>query len=71
MTEVLRTTLQQEREQRDLAIYSDWEKLMSVPGQSATEVGRLLMRKYNIYSLGTIYTIRKRVAAKLKLEDKI
>ena len=64
--EVLRTELQKEREQRDLAIYTDYEKMMSVKGQSATEVAKVLMTKYRIHSLGTIYVIRKRVERKLK-----
>lgn len=66
--EVLKTDLQREREQRDLAIYTDYERMMSVEGQSATEVGKLLMQKYRIHSLGTIYVIRKRVMERLKKE---
>lgn len=69
--EVLKTDFQREREKRDYAIYSDYESMMAVPGQSATEVGRALMRKYNIHSLGTIYVIRKRVSAKLNKEDAV
>ena len=64
--EVLKTDLQREREQRDLAIYTDYEKMRSVKGQSATEVAKSLMTKYKIHSLGTIYVIRKRVEKKLK-----
>ena len=66
--EVWKTDLQREREQRDLAIYSDYEKMMSVNGQSATEVVKLLMNKYKILSLSTIYVIRKRVEERLKKE---
>ena len=69
--EVLKTDLQREREQRDLAIYSGYEKMMSVKGQSATEVGKHLMSKYKIHSLGTIYVIRKRVEERLKKEGGI
>lgn len=68
--EVLKTELQLEREQRDMAIYSDYEQMMSVPGQSATEVAKLLMKKYKIHSLGTIYVIRKRVEERLQKEGK-
>lgn len=68
--EVLKTELQREREQRDLAIYSDYERMMSVPSQSATEVGKVLMNKYKIHSLGTIYVIRKRVEKRLQEEGK-
>jgi hypothetical protein len=64
--EVLKTELQKEREQRDYALYSDYEKMMSIKGQSATEVCKFLMQKYSIHSLGTIYVIRKRVESKLK-----
>ncbi len=64
--ELLRTELQKEREQRDLAIYSDYETMMAVPGQSSTEVGKHLMAKYKIHSLATIYTIRKRVEEKMQ-----
>ena len=66
MMEVLKTPLQERRLKRDMAIYTDWEQMMSVPGQSATEVGKVLMEKYDINSLGTIYVIRKRVEARLK-----
>lgn len=46
---------------RDLAVYSDYVELMSIPGQSSTEVCKHLMKKYNIYSPATIYAILKRV----------
>lgn len=69
--EVLKTELQREREQRDMGIYSDYEQMMSVKGQSATEVGKLLMAKYKIHSLGTIYVIRKRVEERLRKEGKV
>lgn len=65
---VFKTPLQEERQQRDFAIYSDYERLMAVEGQSATEVGKHLMAKYNIHSLATIYVIRKRVEERLKKE---
>lgn len=68
--EVLKTELQREREQRDMAIYSEYEQMMSVKGQSATEVGKLLMAKYKLHSLGTIYVIRKRVEERLRKEGK-
>ena len=66
--EVLRTELQERRRKRDMAIYSEYEQMMSVPGQSSTEVAKLLMRKYDINSLGTIYVIRKRVEKRLQEE---
>lgn len=66
MEVLLKTDLQREREQRDMDIYADYEHMMSVPGQSATEVCKMLMAKYKIHSLGTIYVIRKRVEKKLQ-----
>lgn len=69
--EVLRTELQERRRKRDMAIYSEYEQMMSVPGQSSTEVSKLLMRKYDINSLGTIYVIRKRVEKRLQEEAKL
>lgn len=69
--EVLRTELQERRSKRDMSIYSEYEQMMSVPGQSSTEVSKLLMRKYDINSLGTIYVIRKRVEKRLQQEAKL
>jgi hypothetical protein len=68
--EVLRTELQERRRRRDMAIYSEYEQMMSVPGQSSTEVAKLLMRKYDINSIGTIYVIRKRVEKRLQEEGR-
>lgn len=64
--EVFKTDLQREREERDLALYRDHEALTAVQGQSKTMVNEHLMRKYNIHSAGTIYTILKRVSQKLQ-----
>lgn len=69
--EVLRTKLQERRRKRDMAIYSEYEEMMKVPGQSSTEVAKRLMQKYDINSLGTIYVIRKRVAKRLQEEGKV
>ncbi len=68
-TPVFKTECQAEREKRDLAIYEEWNKLVSVEGQSRTLVTEFLMKKYNIHSGGTIYVIRKRVEARLKAEE--
>ena len=65
------TDLQKARAQRDMAIYSEYEQMMSVPGQSATEVSKYLMRKHNIHTIGTIYVIRKRVEKRLQREGKL
>lgn len=51
-----------EREERDRSVYEEWVYLTSVPGQSKTVVANLLMKKYNIHSVGTIYAIIKRMS---------
>lgn len=65
---VFKTQLQQEREQRDLDIFNEYNSLMQIEGQSKTLVTEHLMKKYNIHSAGTIYVIRKRVEDKLNEE---
>ena len=68
MEQLFKTQLQQEREQRDLDIFNEYNSLMKVEGQSKTLVTEHLMKKYNIHSAGTIYIIRKRVEEKLNEE---
>lgn len=63
-TKKLRTALQKKRDKRDLEIVKEWEKMTAIPEQSKTVVTKLLMKKYGIYSAGTIYDIRKRVQAR-------
>ena len=62
---ILKTPCQQEREARDLAIYTDYHSLMEVEGQSKTMAHEHLCKKYGIPSQGTIYTILKRVEKRL------
>lgn len=62
---VFKTECQAEREARDLAVFREYEDLMSRPGQSATKVNQHLMKKYGIHSAGTIYVIRRRVEKRL------
>ena len=45
---VFKTQCQAEREARDLAIYNEYNELMSVKGQSKTLVMEHLMKKYGI-----------------------
>ena len=63
---IFKTDCQREREERDLAIYNEYNELMSVEGQSKTLVAAHLMKKYNVHSQGTIYVIRRRVEQRLK-----
>lgn len=66
---VFKTQCQAEREARDLAIYNEYNELMSVNGQSKTLVMEHLMKKYGIHSIGTIYVIRRRVEERLKKKE--
>lgn len=64
--EVFKTKCQTERELQDYAVYSDYERLASIPGQSKTEIVSHLMEKYHFHAPSTIYVIRKRVEERLK-----
>lgn len=66
---VFKTPCQTEREARDLAIYNEYNSLMTVEGQSKTVVTEHLMKKYGIHSQGTIYLIRRRVEQRLKTKE--
>lgn len=66
---VFKTPCQTEREARDLAIYNEYNSLMTVEGQSKTVVTERLMKKYGIHSQGTIYLIRRRVEERLKSKE--
>ena len=66
---VFKTQCQTEREARDLAIYNEYNSLMTVEGQSKTVVTEHLMKKYGIHSQGTIYLIRRRVEERLKSKE--
>lgn len=65
-TQVFKTPYQVEQEAKDMAIYSEWNELMKVPGQSRTGVTQHLMQKFNIHSASTIWFIRKRVEKRLE-----
>ena len=67
--QVFKTPCQSEREARDLAIYNEYNSLMTVEGQSKTVVTEHLMKKYGIHSQGTIYLIRRRVEERLKSKE--
>ena len=66
---VFKTPCQTEREARDLAIYNEYNSLMTVEGQSKIVVTEHLMKKYGIHSQGTIYLIRRRVEERLKSKE--
>lgn len=67
---IFKTPCQTEREERDLAVYNDYQEMTSVEGQSKTVVTEFLMNKYGIHSAGTIYVIRQRVEKRLREQEK-
>lgn len=66
---IFKTDCQKEREKRDLAIYNEYNEMMSLDGQSRTLVIQHLMKKYGVHSQGTIYVIRRRVEEMLKKQE--
>lgn len=64
-----KTALQEEREARDLAVFKEYSSLVSVEGQSKTEVNKYLMQKYNIHSTGTLYVILKRAEERYNAQE--
>lgn len=64
-----KTALQEEREARDLAVLKEYSKLISLEGQSKTEVNKYLMQKYNIHSTGTLYVILKRAEERYNTQE--
>lgn len=64
-----KTALQEEREARNLAVFKEYNELVSVDGQSRTEVIKYLMQKHNIRSNGTLYMILKRVESRVKAQE--
>ena len=67
--QVFKTPCQTEREARDLAIYNEYNELMTAKGQSKMLVIEHLMDKYGIHSIGTIYIILRRVDERLKEQE--
>lgn len=68
---IFKTDCQREREERDLAIFNEYNELMSIEGQSKMLVTEHLMKKYGVHSQGTIYVIRRRVEEMLKKQEEV
>jgi hypothetical protein len=63
---IFKTPCQAEREQRDMAIYTEYNNLTSINGQSKTLVTQHLMKKFKIHTPSTVYAIRRRVEERLR-----
>ena len=62
----IKTKFRIEKEARELAIYNEWNELMSQPGVMAMSVRKYLCEKYGFGAESTIWFIRKRVEKRLK-----
>lgn len=60
----LKTPAQDERLERDRAIFEEWRALVGNEGQSRTEVVKYLLRKYELHAASSIYAILKRQGEK-------
>jgi hypothetical protein len=65
----IKTPYQREKEARELSIYKERKEMMSTPGNMATAVDQILMKKYHIHSKSTIWFIVNRVEARLSEEQ--
>lgn len=59
--EKFKTKFQEEKEQKYLAIYNEFNLLASVKENKKTAITKFLMKKYDIHSENTIYKIRRDV----------
>ena len=66
---LFKTEYRLEKEARELKIYNEYRSLMSVKGQAVLTVIDYLKHKYGIHSASTIYSILKRVPARLSAEE--
>ena len=63
-----KTRAQEAREQRNRAIYEEYEKLLRDPQQSRIEAQRYLQRKYGFARQCTVYDIWRREASRREAE---
>lgn len=66
---LFKTDYRLEKEARELKIYNEYRSLMSVEGQPVLAVIEHLKHKYGIHSASTVYSILKRVPARLSAEE--
>lgn len=67
--ETFKTPFQQEKEQRELAIYTEYQELASDPNKSKVVIAQHLCKKYHLATVSTIYAIRKRVEKRLNSQQ--
>ena len=68
METVFKTKFQLEKENKELALYTEYQQMIAVPGRSKVEIAKYLADKYHIATISTVYSIRKRVEKRLSSE---
>jgi ribosomal protein S16 len=58
---VKKTDYRRKRDQRDLKIYADYQKMKAADGAMPTAIVKNLMSKYSIHAASTIYRIVQKV----------
>lgn len=61
----LKTQWQKEKEARDFAIYNDYKTMSKDPSNAKTEINKLLMKRYGLHAMSSIYAAIKRVEKRL------
>ena len=64
--ELLKTDCKMAREEKELAIYKEYQRLIAVRGAMKSAVDTFLMKKYGIFAKSTIWAIRQRVERRMK-----
>ncbi len=65
METLFKTPFQREKEQRELAIYTEYQELAADRNRSKVVIAQFLCEKYHLATISTIYAIRKRVEKRL------
>lgn len=63
-----KTKWQMKKESKELALYTEYQQMIAVPGRSKVEIAKYLAEKYELATISTVYAIRKRVEKRLKQE---
>ena len=65
----LQTEFRKKKEERELAIYNDFQEMKKPPGSMTTAIWEALKVKYEIAAKSTVWAIVKRVEQRLKDQE--
>lgn len=60
------TQKREKQRAKELAVYADYQNLISQPGAMATAVNEVICKKYGFKTSQTVWSIRKRVEKRIK-----